>query len=75
MADLSSQIAIIINQNKGELATISRSPVITSGDHTGGTGNDAGAPFSKPALHGETVVFGPSIAEKTGNTVIIMQCR
>ncbi|MBP2651018.1 MAG: mcpA 1 [Firmicutes bacterium] len=41
-------------------------------DAFGGTGSIANAPFFQPALKGQPFIFGPTIAEKTGNPVVII---
>ncbi|MBP2646263.1 MAG: mcpA 1 [Firmicutes bacterium] len=41
-------------------------------DGFGGGGNVAETPFFQRAVKGETLVFGPDIAAKTGNTVVII---
>jgi len=41
-------------------------------DAFGATRDNAQAPFFQPALSGQTIIFGPSTAEKTGKRVVVI---
>ncbi|MBP2646145.1 MAG: mcpA 6 [Firmicutes bacterium] len=70
---IASYLGSEVSNNKEQYeAIVWADPAGNYVDFAGGVGSVAPTPFFQRAIKGETVVFGPDTAGKTGNTVIIV---